>query len=1066
MKRSLVLSTVAFLALGASLPAVLPDLGVGVAHAQDRDKKEERRVLKLDEVSTETKSEAYRQMAREKRHESMKFLKDILDRGTAQGTQKAEMMLRLAELYFEEGRDIYFDEMQQFNTDYDACFNDAKCAETRLETMKADNTKSQKWANRAIKLYRLILQNYPQYQRADEATFFLASSLADIGQRKDAVTEYTRLVRTYSDSSYLADSYVQIGEYYFDENNAYKALLAYQKATRYKDSPQYAFANYKLAWCYYNVGEYGKAIETMKGVVAFSMTASEGGNDKKRLTLQEEALKDLVRFFADAGQMNEAYEYFNKLGKKELISAMLRRLANTYFEQGKFEECIQTYKRLIAENPQGTDAPGYQNDIIGAYQKMGRKEETLAEIDKLLKTYGKNSAWARTNSADQDAVKDALGFIEKNLRTVAINYHNEAKKLGTGRGARKTYGLAEQAYSVYLAEFPEGTHTYDMRYAYGELLYKLKKYDGAYEQYMAVVALDAKGKHSQFCAESAIFAAEEMVKVEKKQGNGVTVPKGSTEAVDLSSWEGSLLKACDQYAKIFPDDKKTRNVIYKSAYLLYNHNQFKEASDRFRVVIGMNPKSREAEQAANLILDSFALVKDWANLKDVSKAFYDQDGLGSTGFKKEVYEVYENSSFKLIEVTFEGDKDELKAARSFMGFQREFPESKNADLALNNAAFYFHNQGKVARAMDARTMLIEKHPKSKFYKNQVAALGFDYEGIADFAQAASFYEQLYVLDQDAKRGEPHEGTKEALYSAALFRKALGEDDKAIENFTKFVASYPDDERVPGTKVERATILQSQGKKSESAAEWYAFFSEAEKSEYASGSVDQAFFARLQYGLDLEDQRQQAKANKHWDETVALFKVLKEKGVEMPAATEFTAQIMFKQAEAQWQSYMDTKISGPDRRGMRQKQIDKLLLKQLTDKAKALQGVELTYVDIVKTGAGEWGLASLVKLGKAYENMSDSLNTSYVPEYLTEDQAEIYRMGLEDKAYVQVEKGINVYAQALTKSYELNLYNDNTAYATRRLGELRPDDFPVLFEELVQPRYTARSRADITFEKQP
>ena len=47
MKRSLVLSTVAFLALGASLPAVLPGLGVGVAHAQDRDKKEERRVLKL-----------------------------------------------------------------------------------------------------------------------------------------------------------------------------------------------------------------------------------------------------------------------------------------------------------------------------------------------------------------------------------------------------------------------------------------------------------------------------------------------------------------------------------------------------------------------------------------------------------------------------------------------------------------------------------------------------------------------------------------------------------------------------------------------------------------------------------------------------------------------------------------------------------------------------------------------------------------------------------------------------------------------------------------------------------
>ena len=1064
MKRSFIASSVVLLALGAATPMVAPSLQVGVAHAQDdRDQKEERRVLKLADVDTQTKSQAYRQLAREKRHESMKFLKDILDNRAPQGTQKAEMMLRLAELYFEEGRDIYLDEMKNFSDSYDACFNDPKCADSgKLQTMKADNGESDKWANRAIKLYRLILDNYPQYQRADEATFFLANALADTGHRKDAVEEYTKLVRTYPESAYLPDAYVQIGEYYFDENNAYKALIAYQKATRYKDSPQYAFANYKLAWCYYNVGEYGKGIETMKGVVQYSMTAQDGSDDKKRLTLQDEALKDLVRFFADAGQMNEAYEYFNALGKKDLIRAMLMRLATTYFEQGKFEECIQTYRRLVAENPQAPEAPGYQNEIIGAYQKMGRKQETLNEIDRLLKTYGTNSAWARANSADQDAVKDALGYIEKNLRTVAINYHNEAKKLGTGKNARDTYGLAEQAYAVYLEQFPEGKHTYDMRYAYGELLYKLKKFDMAYEQYMAVVTLDAKGKHSEFCAESAIFAAEEMVKDEKKAGNGAKTDGKKTEAVALTPWEGNLLQACDQYAKIFPESKKTRNVIYKSAYLLYNHNKFKDASDRFRVVIGMDPKSREAEQAANLILDSFALVEDWSNLKEVSKAFYDQDGLGSTSFKKEVYNIYERASFKLIETTFAKDKDERKAGTAYTAFYAEFPESEVADLALNNAAFYFHNQGMVAKAMEARITIIEKFPKSKFYKSQVASLGFDYESIADFANAATWYEQLYALDQDPKQGDKHEGTKDALYSAALFRKALGESDKAIENYSAFVTTYSDDERVPGTLVERATIVQEQGKTQESAVEWYNFFTKPP----AGASIDQVFYARLQYGLDLEKSGQQSKADKHWVETVAAFNDLKAKETKMPAATEFVARIMTKQAEAQWQAYMDDTIGGPPRTGLRQKQIDKILLQELTDKAKALQAVEQTYVNIVKTGAGEWGLSALVKLGKAYENMSDSLKTSYVPEYLTTDQVDMYKMGLEDKAYVQVEKATNVYAQALTKSYELNLYNENTEFATRRLGELRPDEFPVLFEELLQPRYTARSGKSVSFEDQP
>ena len=290
----------------------------------------------------------------------------------------------------------------------------------------------------------------------------------------------------------------------------------------------------------------------MKSVVAFSMTQGDGTDDKKRLTLQDEALKDLVRFFADAGQMNEAYEYFNKLGKKDLITAMLKRLASTYFEQGKFEECIQTYRRLIAENPQSGDAPEYHNEIVGAYTKMGRKKETLAEIDRLLKTYGANSAWARSNSSDQDALKDALGYIEKNLRTVAINYHDEAKKLGAGKQARETYELAEQAYSVYMKEFPQGKHSYEMRYAYGELLYKLKKFDASYEQYMAVVALDPKGQHSEFCAESAIFAADEMTKLEKKEGTAAKTDAKKTDAVPLTPWEENVIKACDQYSTLYP----------------------------------------------------------------------------------------------------------------------------------------------------------------------------------------------------------------------------------------------------------------------------------------------------------------------------------------------------------------------------------------------------------------------------------------------------------------------------------------------------------------------------------
>ena len=347
---------------------------------------------------------------------------------------------------------------------------------------------------------------------------------------------------------------------------------------------------------------------------------------------------------------------------------------------------------------------------------MGRKEETLAEIDKLLKTYGKNSAWARTNSADQDAVKDALGFIEKNLRTVAINYHNEAKKLGTGRGARSTYGLAEQAYSVYLTEFPSGKHTYDMRYAYGELLYKLKKFDLAYEQYMAVVALDNKGKHSEFCAESAIFAAEEMTKQEKKEGRGAKL-KGVAKTKQFPSPTGKeTIDACDQFSVVQRRQEDAEHHLQVRLHPV----QPQHVQGRF----GPFPyRHRTSPVRPSRLPTSSSTVRARRGLDHprTSRRPSSTRGPRLLQVQEGGLQHLRAGLVKLIETTFAKDKDEAKAAGSFMAFYAEFPKSEVADLALNNAAVYYYKQSQVKNAMDARIALIENFPKSKYYNNAVAA---------------------------------------------------------------------------------------------------------------------------------------------------------------------------------------------------------------------------------------------------------------------------------------------------------------------------------------------------------
>ena len=203
-----------------------------------------------------------------------------------------------------------------------------------------------------------------------------------------------------------------------------------------------------------------------------------------------------------------------------------------------------------------------------------------------------------------------------------------------------------------------------------------------------------------------------------------------------------------------------------------------------------------------------------------------------------VHHLRERASFKLIEVTFSKDSDEVKAAGSYRAFYDEFPESEVADLALNNAAVYFHNQGKVAKAMETRHIIVEKFPKSKYYKQQVASLGFDYETIADFNEASGWYEKLFSLDKE------FESTKDAIYSAALFRAALGDWEQSIKNYQQFITAYPTDERVTAVKLDIAKTYEDHEKWTEASQVYYTFFTKPPE----DATTDQVFFSRYRYGL--------------------------------------------------------------------------------------------------------------------------------------------------------------------------------------------------------------------------
>ncbi|MCK6528900.1 tetratricopeptide repeat protein [Myxococcota bacterium] len=1020
---------------------------------------EKRKVVDLKKYQKEQERSKYSELARQKRQEAIDQLKEILKNPAIAGSQKAEMLMRLADLYWEQSKDEAFQEMEEFEKTYDEWFNLPPDEQAKRGQPKPDNTRSQQYTRKAIANYQNILQNYPNYPRIDEAMFYLAFALNDIGDQKEGLEYYNQLVKQYPQSQYVPDAYNAIGEYYFDNNNAYKALQAYRKAASFKDTKIYTFALYKLGWCYYNVGEFREAIETMKRVVAETDRITQAaGKADTGISLKEEALKDLVLFFSEEGDLEEAKEYFTKYGQKKYYRDMLKRLASVYGEQGKIDLSVETYRTLIKEEPLAKDNPEYQNAIIKAMWSRDRFNDAQVEIDRLVSEYGKGSRWSQANADDRSSMEQANEYIERNLRTVAVDAHQQALK----RKSQQLLEMAEVNYDKYLSYFPDSKNSYEMRFWYAEVLYKLQKYDVATGQYEKVVEQDGKGKYLKDSASNTIFAIEKYIGVKQKEWDKAaevqrkaqassTDPKVKYAPIPLNDWEQRMVKACDTYARVLPDDPKTPNILYKAALMLNDRNQFRESNERFLSIIRANSKTELAQYAVNIILSSYADIEDWEKLNDVAREFYNNPDVGKTQkFKDELFTIYRRATLKLAEETAKDAGKVSDAAEKYFAFYSEFPSADEAPLALFNAGAYAWTAGKKDASLERRKLFIEKFPdvpkkdedkKRKLFEKCVALLGVHYQSVADYATATRYYEQLVSRDTGFA-ADGYLGAMDALYNAALFREALGDWQGAVKDYELYVTTYPDQPDVAATRMKIAN-LHHENKQVDKAQELYkTFFTDKVLSTSAPELV---FEARLKYGKILKQKGDVAGMHKHFRDSLAVFAQLpKGDAAVLGLAPLYAAEMEFVVLEPEFEKYKKIAFAADDKEAR----------KALKTKTDTLKKTEEMYVKVIALKQGEWGIAALSAIGELYQDFADKLRIAPCPKKLNEEQCEMYKGALADKAYPLQDKAAEYFRKALEKSYELGLYNASTAYAARKLTEISPAEYPAMAETYPDAGYTS------------
>ena len=771
-------------------------------------------------------------IADRKRDEQIESAKKIIPKLQDGAPQKAEMLFQLSELYWEKSKYLYRKEMYKFQED-EKKVDEARNKGEKVPDAKEDHRESELYRSETMRLYETILREYPAYDRKDEVLFSLGYNLYEINKKDQGVKRYEELIKNYPGSKFVADTYVQLGNHYFDvANNLVKAKEMYERAFASTQPKIKSYALYKLAWCDFNAGEHEKALKKLQDVVDFAEKQGKTMTD-----LKNEAMNDMVLMFVQLNRPDDAMAYFKAhAGKKKLVT-LTTKLAYQMADAGHHESAIKTFRQLLADNPIAEAAPDFQQSIIKSYEGLRQREQVKAEVKKLAELYRPGSSWWKANESRKEVLRNGFNVAEEAMRTVVTEYHQEAQKTKSV----ETYRLARDIYKQYVDAFASDTDenfvsdfAFNLRFYYAEILWALEEWDPAAAQYDTVVTFKipkrdgakeaSNEKYRQAAAYNSILAYDKLVKIERgilqksdlKTGQKVdeqkkkgTVEKGQKltkrsakelEEQKLTKFEEQLVASCDRYNQLFPNNSDEIDVRYQAAVVLYDRNHFVDATRRFGDIIMKWPEEKRSEDAADLSMSVLEEKQEWLALNTLSREFLSNKKLAkpNTEFTKRTQGVVEGSQYKYVdEIIYKKDKDAKTAATKYLEFVAEFPKSKNADRALTYAMVIAQEANELDKAIDAGERVLKEYPGSNFELKVRYALANFYEKIADFEKSASMYE-AFIAAYDAWAGPKavgYENVKELLKKEAeaaakaakgkAAGKAAKKDAKAVAAARKF-----------------------------------------------------------------------------------------------------------------------------------------------------------------------------------------------------------------------------------------------------------------------------------------
>ncbi len=883
----------------------------------------------------------------EKRDQAIKLLRQELDAGMT--ANRDNMLLRLGQLYAEKYMELSYRETELYSAELQD-FEKKKALDKNYKgaVPRIDSTRSKSYLGESLGLFYKLEKDFPKHPKMDEVLFFIGFVEME-SDKPNGVRYLERVIRQYPRSRKFEEAVVYLADYYFEKTKFRDALAKYSILLHRGDSPLFPYARYKIAWCDLNLNQPRKGLAGMQAVV--EMLA--GATEKSKFNLREQALKDLVLFFAEVEAVEEASSYFaDKVGRDKMLEN-LRLIADILRSKARDIPAAKAYTRLLEEYPDSLEAPNFAMGLYDSMNRLGRTEQAVKTMETACERYGEKSSWADKYRDSKPAeMKAAQNNLQTEAEKAALFLHQSAQK-SKNKGQ---YVYALRLYNAILSGFPNHPSRKNIAFYRGEVYYEQNKFIDAASSYMDAAKVPPKDKRTDEAVYSALEALDQMT---ARQGKieRLTPEKMKTvslEPEEIPEGEKRFIEVANYYITEYPQGDRVVDVRFRVAAIYYRRHHYDMAQAQLKELALKHPKHRTAQTAAHLVLDIYNVKKDYESLGKTAVEFSQVQGLGDSKFKEELKQIVAEVGFKSIEKV-EASSKWAEAGDQYLAVYRANPNGSLAEKSLYNAVVSYEKGGETVKASQASQMFVAKYPKSQYTEKLMLSQARLAEQQYDFELAQKLFSDF------RKRFPKNAESKKALYNAAVFAELLEKNETANGLYNEVLA----DRAVP--EAERRAIQESQAK----------IFRRMGQFDKMAASLRR--LARDARGTE-EKMRYTAELARQYDIAGKVTEkngVLRELKYQYESAKDaklsgytayYVAEAIFQASAPKREKYAEIKLRFPPED----------LIYLMKRKEKLLTQLVESYEKVIALGVPEWGVAALYERANAFGDYAQSFRGIAIP----------------------------------------------------------------------------------------